>query len=970
MKRLLLSGFLTAALLACFPPRAGADVQLPSVLGSHMVLQRDKPLTIWGWADPGEEVKVRISDKSASTKADGEGNWKVALPAMKADGKAHTLTVSGKNKVELTDVLIGEVWVGSGQSNMEWPLSKTKGMSKGPIASADHPKIRLCQVPRPRPRPKAPARDVKAAWQVCGPKTAGRFSGVLYYFGLRLHEELKVPVGLINSSVGGSAIEPWTVTRKTSGRLYNGMIAPLTPLPVRGVVWYQGEANVTARNGLKYRDKMEALIEGWRGKWGKDLPFYFVQIAPWAGRYAPGELPALWEAQVAALKIPRTGMVVTTDLVDDLKDIHPRNKKDVGNRLALWALAKDYGRKALVYSGPLYRSLKVDGGKVRLSFAHVGGGLKARDGKPLSEFEIAGADGKFVPAEAVIDGETVVVSARGVKNPTQVRFGWRKTANPNLMNKEGLPASPFRTHNWQGGTGEEAPKTLALKLRSRVQTKESSGRFHTVVRAADWDPRKTAIIVCDMWDLHHCLNATKRVGEMAPRMNKLLNEARRRGVLIIHAPSSCMSTYKDHPARRRALRTPRGKSLPRDIGKWCRSIPAEEKGKYPIDQADGGEDDDPAEHKAWAAKLEGMGRNPRAPWKSQIDVLKIDNADVISDSGEEIWSVLEHGKVDNVILVGVHTNMCVLGRPFGLRQMARNGKKVVLMRDMTDTMYNPARAPFVSHFTGTDLIVEHIEKWVCPTVTSDQILGGKPFRFAGDRRPHVVLVMAEDEYRTERTLPEFARKHLGKAFRVSEVYASEKDKNDLPGIEVLDEADLAVFSVRRRVLPPKQMAVIRKFVAAGKPVVGLRTASHAFSPAGKRKVPKGYAAWPEFDAEVFGGHYTGHHGAGPKVKLEAAKGASGNAILAGVDVGELRGHGSLYKVRPLAKSATPLLIGSIPERPAEPVAWVNTTKAKGRVFYTSLGHPDDFKQAGFNALLRNAVYWAASVPRSKPRKGG
>jgi nicotinamidase-related amidase len=360
----------------------------------------------------------------------------------------------------------------------------------------------------------------------------------------------------------------------------------------------------------------------------------------------------------------------------------------------------------------------------------------------------------------------------------------------------------------------EGPRTLSLKLRSRVETKPGSGTFH-VFRPGEWDPKKTAIIVCDMWDLHHCLNATRRVREMAPRMNSLLTVARKRGVLIVHAPSSCMETYKDHPARRRALKTPRAKNLPKDIGKWCHRIPAEEKGKYPIDQTDGGEDDDPAEHKAWAAKLKGLGRNPRAPWKSQIATLKIHDSYVISDSGEEIWSVLEQRKIDQVILVGVHTNMCVLGRPFGLRQMAKNGKKVVLMRDMTDTMYNPARAPFVSHFTGTDLIVEHVEKWVCPTVTSDQVLGGKPFRFAGDTRPHLVLVLAEDEYQTARTLPAFALAQLGKGFKVSEVHASAKDPNDLPGIEALEEADVALFSVRRRLPPPGQLAVIRKFVAAG-----------------------------------------------------------------------------------------------------------------------------------------------------------
>jgi len=198
---------------------------------------------------------------------------------------------------------------------------------------------------------------------------------------------------------------------------------------------------------------MQALIEGWRKVWGYEFPFYFVQLAPWSG-YGPGSLPPLWEAQVASLKIPGTGMAVTTDIVHNIGDIHPRNKFEVGNRLALWALAKDYGKKDLVYSGPLYKAMKVEGDKIQLSFAHVGGGLKSRDGKPLTEFEIAGADGNFVPAEATIDGDTVVVQGKDVAAPAQARFGWRNVANPNLINKEGLPASPFQTNDWQGGTGE------------------------------------------------------------------------------------------------------------------------------------------------------------------------------------------------------------------------------------------------------------------------------------------------------------------------------------------------------------------------------------------------------------------------------------------------------------------------------------------------------------------------------------
>ena len=238
---------------------------------------------------------------------------------------------------------------------------------------------------------------------------------------------------------------------------YGRIVLPLTVLRRLDCVLHPSKDRVLARAKTlpkKADDKMKDLIEGWRKTWGNDrLSFYFVQIAPWSGRYEPGQLPALWEGQVASLKIPGTGMAVTTDLVDNIADIHPRNKLDVGNRLALWALAKDYGQKDLVYSGPLYESMKVEGNKIRLSFAHTGGGLKSRDDKPLSEFQIAAAEGAFVPAKAVIDGETVVVEADGVEKPARVQFGWHKVANPNLINAEGLPASPFQTKNWQGGVG-------------------------------------------------------------------------------------------------------------------------------------------------------------------------------------------------------------------------------------------------------------------------------------------------------------------------------------------------------------------------------------------------------------------------------------------------------------------------------------------------------------------------------------
>lgn len=441
----------TATILSGLALSARADVKLPTVLDSHMVIQRDAPVRIWGWADAGEKVTVTLGEASAETAANDAGKWQVKLPAIKADGKAHSITVAGKNTITLEDVLVGDVWVGSGQSNMEWHLRSTHGAAES-IAAADHPNIRLFHVPKVQ-KPE-PADDVVADWKVCTPENIPTFSAVLYYYGRKLHEEVDVPIGLINSSWGGSPIEPWTIADGKGGGMYNGMIAPLQPFSIKGTIWYQGETNVIQKNGLAYFDRMKALIDGWRGAWKSDFPFYFVQIAPWSGaRYESGQLPALWEAQAASLKIPHTGMAVTTDLVDNIADIHPRNKVDVGDRLARWALAKVYGQKDVVYSGPLYKSMTVDGDKVTLTFAHAGG-LKSKDGKPLSEFQIAGEDGEFVDAIAEISGETIVVTAENVTAPKQVRFGWHKVANPNLVNGAGLPASPFQTNNWQGGTGE------------------------------------------------------------------------------------------------------------------------------------------------------------------------------------------------------------------------------------------------------------------------------------------------------------------------------------------------------------------------------------------------------------------------------------------------------------------------------------------------------------------------------------
>jgi nicotinamidase-related amidase len=497
---------------------------------------------------------------------------------------------------------------------------------------------------------------------------------------------------------------------------------------------------------------------------------------------------------------------------------------------------------------------------------------------------------------------------------------------------------------------------------------ENAGAWSPKEAAETWQPGQTAIIVCDVWDSHHCLNAVRRCVEMAPRMNAVLAKARDQGVLIIHAPSGCMDAYKDHPGRKIAQAAPTASNLPTDIGKWCYSIPAEEKGVYPIDQKKGGEDDDLDEHIIWQAKLTALGRNPKSPWKSQISLLTIGDKDAISDNGVEIWNLLESRKINNVVLLGVHTNMCVLGRPFGLRQMAKNGKNVVLMRDMTDTMYDPTQWPFVSHFTGTRLIIEHIEKFVCPTITSVAFVGGEEFRFAKDRRKIAVLI-GDEEYHPEVHVPKFVKSDLEPlGFEVTIVQNDPQDKDKFPGMaEAVRNADVVFIAVRRHTPPKADLDALREHIAAGKPVIGIRTACHAWCLRADKDnlaaAAKGNGVWKEFDPEVFGGHYINHHPNGPKTAVSSADGAKDHPILRGIEIEKLIGNGSLYKVRPLTDSTTQLLIGSIPNQEPEPIAWTNLAgPKKSRVFNTTLGHADDFQNPAFRKLLTNAIFWSLDQP--------
>jgi len=440
-----------------------SPLTLPNIFGSRMVLQRDRPIPVWGQAVPGDRLLISLGEAKAESVADGEGNWKVWLPAQKAGGPL-TLKVQGaKHEARFDNVMIGEVWLCSGQSNMQWGVNASKDRDKE-IAAANHPNIRLFTVPNVMT--PEPQENCDGGWDVCRPEVIGGFSAVGYYFGRDLQQKLDVPVGLINASWGGSACEAW-MSREAleadpdyapilerskdnlgSGRgMYNAMIHPLIPYAIRGAIWYQGESN--CQRAVQYRKLFPAMIADWRKRWGQgDFPFYYVQLAPFDHHHA--EWPELWEAQLMALKVPQTGMAVTTD-IGELKNIHPLNKQEVGRRLALWALANTYGQKDLVYSGPLYRTMEVEQGKIRLQFDHAQG-LKSRDGQPLNWFTIAGEDQQFKPATATIQGESVIVHSDEVKSPVAVRFGWSDVAQPNLVNGAGLPASPFRTDDWPAVT--------------------------------------------------------------------------------------------------------------------------------------------------------------------------------------------------------------------------------------------------------------------------------------------------------------------------------------------------------------------------------------------------------------------------------------------------------------------------------------------------------------------------------------
>lgn len=441
------------------------------VFGHHMVLQRDMPVPVWGTAPAGAQVRVSFGGQTKEIAADAAGKWRVTLDKLATSSEPQVLTIEDKDqKVTIEDVLVGEVWIASGQSNMEWPVRMAADPDKE-AAAANWPLIRSLQVPNVAS--DKPLEDIESpGWQICTPQTAPKFSAVGYYFARELYTHLKIPVGVIAADWGGTPMEAWTsreamasvptfaddydqakallAKKNDKGQpmfwsaavpsyLFNGMVAPIIPYAFRGVIWYQGESN--APRAAEYHALSELMITDWRKRWGEgDFPFLLVQLAGWT----PGgdSWPLLREAQFKTLELPNVGMATAID-IGDTADIHPKNKQEVGRRLARIARAMAYG-ESIDYSGPAYKSTKVDGAKLRLSFDHLGGGLDVH-GDKLAGFEIAGGDGKFVPATASIDGDEVVLSAEGVEQPQSARYDWAPFPAGNLYNEAGLPAIPFRT---------------------------------------------------------------------------------------------------------------------------------------------------------------------------------------------------------------------------------------------------------------------------------------------------------------------------------------------------------------------------------------------------------------------------------------------------------------------------------------------------------------------------------------------
>lgn len=492
--------FSLASLLSLFLHlTVSAQLQVPTIVSDNMVLQRNAVFKLEGKADKQTKVKVTVgwSKKTFACTSNENGSWKVAIPTGK-EGGPYTLTVSdGKESIVRNNILLGEVWICSGQSNMEWNV--VHGIDKGEqeAAAANYPNIRMLYIPKADS--DRPLNDANAQWKTCTPEVMREFSAAGYFFGRKLNKDLNVPIGLINCNWGGSNIEAWmSVEKKTvakdslawkafltfnkalskpSSVLYNAMLYPLHIFPVAGSIWYQGESNTS--NSQFYKTYMQWMVEDWHKLFGADMAFYYAQIAPFKYK-KPYEGALIQEQQRFAMNtIKKSGMIVTADIAGNVTDIHPRNKVDVGERLARWALAKTYSKPNVFVSGPLYKSKKIEGNTIRIQFDYTADGLQIK-GDSIANLWIAGNDGKFMKALAKIDGKEVLVSNPKIENPVAVRMAFANDATVNLFNNEGLPASPFRTDDFPVASGIEGVVTLRKDNSKTITLISKNKIFYTL----------------------------------------------------------------------------------------------------------------------------------------------------------------------------------------------------------------------------------------------------------------------------------------------------------------------------------------------------------------------------------------------------------------------------------------------------------------------------------------------------------